>query len=169
MIEIFIQKEHIDRDEIRYYAVGKYENNEFTGSVFGYEGGGVHRHIWMVDGKYIPQTINEECLEWEEMETIFEQLSGMRSNDLEEAIEEYVVLDTTDFPYFKAIYGTDSGLENNLVFSTMDRNPPSYANTSWSDTRDIKEFTVEELKSVNNEKINKILDEIEGLQIDTYR
>ena len=163
MIEIFIQKEHIDRDEIRYYAVGKYENNKFTGSVFGYEGGGVYGHIWMVDGKYIPQTINEECLEWEEMETIFEQLSGMRSNELEEAIEEYVVLDTTDFPYFKAIYGTDSGLENNLVFSTMDRNPPSYANTFWDDTRDIKEFTIEELRSVNNEKINKILDEIEGL------
>ena len=163
MIEVFIQKEYINKDEIRYYAVGKYENNKFTGSVFGYEGGGVHSHIWMVDGKYIPQVINEQCLEWEEMETIFEQLSGMRSNNLEEAIEEYVVLDTTDFPYFKAIYGTDSGLENNLVFSTMDRNPPSYANTSWSDTRDIKEFTVEELRSVNNEKINKILDEIEGL------
>ena len=163
MIEIFIQKEHIDRDEIRYYAVGKYENNKFTGSVFGYEGGGVHSHIWMVDGKYIPQAINEQCLEWEDMETIFEQLSGMKSNDLEEAIEEYVVLDTSEFPYFKAIYGTDSGLESNLVFSTMDKNPPSYANTSWSDTRDIKEFTVEELRSVNNEKINKILDEIEGL------
>lgn len=163
MIEIFIQKEHIDRDEIRYYAVGKYENNKFTGSVFGYEGGGVHSHIWMVDGKYIPRAINEQCLEWEEMETIFEQLSGMRSNDLEEAIEEYVVLDTTDFPYFKAIYGTDSGLENNLVFSTMDRNPPSYAKTFWDDTRDIKEFTIEELRSVNNEKINKILNEIEGL------
>lgn len=163
MIEIFIQKEHIDRDEIRYYAVGKYENNKFTGSVFGYEGGGVYGHIWMVDGKYIPQTIGEQCLEWEEMETIFEQLSGMRSNDLEEAIEEYVVLDTTEFPYFKAIYGTDSGLENNLVFSTMDRNPPSHANTFWDDTRDIEEFTIEELRSVNNEKINKILDEIEGL------
>ena len=163
MIEIFIQKEHIDKDEVRYYAVGKYKDNKFNGSVFGYEGGGVHGHIWMVDGKYIPQTINEECLEWEEMETIFEQLSGMRSNDLEEAIEEYVVLDTTEFPYFKAIYGTDSGLENNLVFSTMDRNPLSYANTFWDDTRDIKKFTVEELRSVNNEKINKILDEIEGL------
>ena len=163
MIEIFIQKEHIDRDEIRYYAVGKYENNKFTGSVFGYEGGGVHSHIWMVDGKYIQQAINEQCLEWEEMETIFEQLSGMRSNDLEEIIGEYVVLDTTDFPYFKAIYGTDSGLENNLVFSTMDRNPPSYANTFWDDTRDIKEFTVQELRNANNEKINKILDEIEGL------
>lgn len=163
MIEIFIQKEHIDRDEIRYYAVGKYENNKFTGSVFGYEGGGAHGHIWMVDGKYIPQTINEECLEWEEMETIFEQLSGMRSNDLEEIIGEYVVLDTTDFPYFKAIYGTDSGLENNLVFSTMDRNPPSYANTFWDDTGDIEEFTIEELRSANNEKINKILNEIEGL------
>ena len=59
MIEIFIQKEHIDRDEVRYYAVGKYKDNKFTGSVFGYEGGGVHSHIWMVDGKYIPQAINE--------------------------------------------------------------------------------------------------------------
>lgn len=163
MIEIFIQKEHIDRDKIRYYAVGKYENNKFTGSVFGYEGGGVYGHIFMVDGKYIPRSINEECLEWEEMEEIFEQLSGIRSDHLEEAIGKYVVLDTSDFPYFKAIYGTDSGLEGNLVFSTMDKNPPSYANTYWSDTRDIKEFTIEELRSVNNEKINKILDEIEGL------
>ena len=163
MIEIFIQKEHIDRDKIRYYAVGKYEDNKFTGSVFGYEGGGVYGHIWMVDGKYIPQVINKECLEWEDMETIFEQLSGMKSNDLEEAIEEYVVLDTTDFPYFKAIYGTDSGLENNLVFSTMDKNPPSYANTFWDDTEDIKEFTIKELRSANNEKINQILNEIEGL------
>jgi hypothetical protein len=163
MIEVFIQKEYINKDEIRYYAVGKYENNKFTGSVFGYEGGGVYGHIFMVDGKYIPQTINEECLEWEDVEEIFEQLSGTKSDYLEEVIGKYVVLDTSEFPYFKAIYGTESGLESNLVFSTMDRNPPSYANTYWSDTRDIKEFTVEELRSVNNEKINKILDEIEGL------
>ena len=163
MIEVFIQKEYINKDEIRYYAVGKYENNKFTGSVFGYEGGGVYGHIFMVDGKYIPQTINEECLEWEDVEEIFEQLSGTKSDYLEEVIGKYVVLDTSKFPYFKAIYGTESGLESNLVFSTMDRNPPSYANTYWSDTRDIKEFTIEELRSVNNEKINKILDEIEGL------
>lgn len=147
MINLFIQLEKENTRDVRYYAVGKYVNDKFTGIAHGYEGGGVYSERYIYKNKFLPIYDEDNgSYEWDDSTEAFSLLVG--KNDylrLEREVEKYLDFDTDKLHWVideKNIYLFD----NNVCSIGFKGNPPAYGNTSWNEA-ELKEWDLEEIKS----------------------
>lgn len=144
-ISIFIQLNN-DKKTIRYFSIGTYINELFTGMVYGYEGGGESSDRFVYKNKFLPSYIGDEPIEWDDLCGIFDEFSPYTFDTLDAIIRGYADFNTTSLDWE---IEEDVDFGGKMVFSmNMHCNPISYGLTSWDDTKDTKEWEVEEIKSI---------------------
>lgn len=144
-ISIAIQRESSLNtfDTVRYFAVGKTENDLFTGIVYGYEGGGEYSTDYMHKGKYVPYELNDEFFDDDTRESLLNEAAGhgfiALCNDIisihceyDKELSVYKLKDTS--PYKKKVF---KGFGE--VFT-----PPNYANTTFDIEQTIETYSLSE-------------------------
>ena len=132
-MNFFIQLDQQNSNIVRYFAIGEHDSeNKFTGIVYGYEGGGVHSDAFIYKGKFLPSYFEDEPIEWDELEEVFNKISKYKFDELDSKAREFMDFDTNALQWI--VLEESKHLFENLVYSTMEINPPSYGLTSWEDT-----------------------------------
>ena len=132
-MNFFIQLDQQNSNTVRYFAIGEHDSeNKFTGIVYGYEGGGVHSDAFIYKGKFLPSYFEDEPIEWDELEEVFNKISKYKFDELDSKAREFMDFDTNALQWI--VLEESKHLFENLVYSTMEINPPSYGLTSWEDT-----------------------------------
>ena len=132
-MNFFIQLDQQNSNIVRYFAIGEHDSeNKFTGIVYGYEGGGVHSDAFIYKGKFLPSYFEDEPIEWDELEEVFNKISKYKFDELDSKAREFMDFDTNALQWI--VLEKSKHLFENMVYSTMEINPPSYGLTSWEDT-----------------------------------
>ena len=132
-MNFFIQLDQQNSNIVRYFAIGEHDSeNKFTGIVYGYEGGGVHSDAFIYKSKNLPSYFEDEPIEWDELEEVFNKISKYKFDELDSKAREFMDFDTNAFQWI--VLEESKHLFENLVYSTVEINPPSYGLTSWEDT-----------------------------------
>ncbi len=85
---------------IRFFCIGYFINNKFTGMLHDYCGGGEYSEALVYNNEFIPTIdLTGEPLEWDDMVSLWEFLSGLPYHELESATFDYLEYDTEQFNY----------------------------------------------------------------------
>lgn len=132
-MNFFIQLDQQNSNIVRYFAIGEHDSeNKFTGIVYGYEGGGVYSDAFIYKSKNLPSYFEDEPIEWDELEEVFNKISKYKFDELDSKAREFMDFDTNALQWI--VLEKSKHLFENMVYSTMEINPPSYGLTSWEDT-----------------------------------
>lgn len=133
-MKFFIKLEKQNSNMVRYFAVGEHDSqNKFTGIVYGYEGGGEFSDAFIYKNKFLPSYFEDEPIEWDEQLEVFDKISKYTFDELDSKIRDYAEFNTNSLQWL--IYDETKELfDSGVVYSTMEKNPPSYGLTSWEDT-----------------------------------
>jgi len=151
-LDIFIQSEDYDKNTVRYAAFGKINSeNKFSGIIYGYEGGGEYSEGYMFLDKYLPTMTDDEedCIDDDTQEQMLKELI---SDELFQVlIDERNLFMTYDKERNCYMMNEKAFVlfNSNNVASNFpnDINPPSYANTYWTDDNRGR-WSVEEINAL---------------------
>ncbi|MFA7084728.1 MAG: hypothetical protein WC141_09355 [Arcobacteraceae bacterium] len=130
------------------------DNNNFTGIIHGYEGGGEYSEGLVYKNKFLPN-INEdgECIEWDTMATTFKKLSGLDAEKLLYQFKDVIPFDDSG-TYFipKEEFIKENSLCDGSKLCNLEFNitPIDYANTTFENP--IKTWDFDEIKSLIKQK-----------------
>jgi hypothetical protein len=145
-LDFFVKTEN--REDIRYFAIC---NEELTGIVYGYVGGGEYNFGFIYKGKYLPY-IDEKgnTLEDDEIEEFFKKLTGLDVETLLKRVEDFIYFDVAEGIYKikDSFYDEDNifngnveDISNNpsefqkiITSKNFKITPPSFGNTYWEET-----------------------------------
>ena len=111
----YIVKDNPTDETVRFFVIGYFINNKFTGMMHDYIGGGEYQEHLIVEDKFLPFTdVDDELYDWEDTVTRFEQLSKVRYTKLEEDIHNIIDYSTDLFNYILL-----PEFDNNLIDGTV--------------------------------------------------
>ena len=87
---------------LRYFAIGvKDEDNGFTGIIHDYIGGGQFEVALVFKDTFLPQTYADgELVEWDDLAELFNKISPVSLEKLEDKLYTFADSDTEEFNYF---------------------------------------------------------------------
>lgn len=160
-VSLFIQLSD-DKKTVRYFSVGTYINDLFTGMVYGYEGGGEFTDRFVYENKFLPSYSCGEPIEWDELLDIFESVSPYNYESIDGILRGYMDFNSTTY-IWELEEDALAHFEGQNVFTiSMYCEPISYGHTSWKTTKDTNEWEIDELKSNFESKglANDFLDDL---------
>ena len=86
-----------DKKEVRFFLAGVInDNNAFTGIMHDYTGAGNHEECLVVEDKWVPITdvVLDMPIEWEVQVRVFNKLSPVTVEQIEDAMDKYICFDT---------------------------------------------------------------------------
>lgn len=87
-----------DKKEVRFFVAGIYEDNVFTGIMHDYVGGGNYEEALVYKNQWIPtEDKDDEPLEWSEQVEMFDQVSSVTVDEIENILSEYLYYDADTF------------------------------------------------------------------------
>ena len=85
---------------IRFFCIGYFIDNQFTGMLHDYCGGGEYQQALVYNDQFIPTTdLDGEPLEWGDMVALWEFFSRLPYHELESATFKYLEYNTEQFNY----------------------------------------------------------------------
>ncbi|WP_152184410.1 hypothetical protein [Sulfurimonas indica] len=125
-----------DKKEVRFFAAGIVnEYGTFTGIIHDYTGGGNYEEKLVFEDKWIPEVdSNNEPLEWDTQVEIFNTLSSLTVDKIEDSLDRFICYDTEVFNYvpqngMMRYFDPDGVLVDNMSLRT----PYGLGNTSFVD------------------------------------
>jgi len=159
-----------NKKEVRFFAIGLINNDKtFTGIMHDYTGCGNYEERLVVNDKWIPDSINNEPLEWDEQVELFDSMSPYTVDQIETKMDEFIVYDTDVFNYLPQDGTMQYYGENSVLIDNMSLNVPyGLGNTCFADGYEISEVItideIEKIKAIKSFKNN--LDNADVIRVD---
>ena len=157
-IKYFIQLEKSNTLDLRYVAIGIFnKKKEFSGIVYGYEGGGEFSEALLYENKYIVDN-NGGYLDFDEQEELLKKLIGNKYiGKIDKKFNEFIEFDENELSFYlrENIFDPNLFFCDGKVITNCDDDEitPSYGNTVFEENDKIESIKKSEILSlVKNKK-----------------
>ena len=157
-----------DKKEIRFFIAGIFDVNKmFTGVMHDYTGAGNYEERLVVKNKWIPTVEDGEPLEWDYQVELFDSITEITLEDIEDSNGEFMYLDTDTFNYVPEEDTLPWYNDGVLIDNCSKVIPFGLGNTTFVNGYEIKEtLEEEEIIDMIIDKFSTSLNNADVIRID---